>query len=104
VTVAAFGVCIASAAVACAVAQGAAWAVRSQQQGYKNVRANAADLIYTIGAVGIGQALKAARGGMAAGFPRGSQKNVVPKAFRYIVTAPGYAGHAAWQLRQKQWR
>jgi RHS repeat-associated protein len=60
---AANGACVVSGPLGCAVAQGAAWAVRTQQRGYRNYRAAAMDGIWTAASYGNGQAFRFASRG-----------------------------------------
>jgi RHS repeat-associated protein len=62
----ALGVCVAGGPVACGVAQATAWAVRTQQRGYKNWRAAAGDALFTATTYGVGQSWRVATTGLKA--------------------------------------
>jgi RHS repeat-associated protein len=55
---AATGACFVTGPVGCAIAQTAAWAVRSQQRGWRRFRTNAADGVFSAASFGNGQAVR----------------------------------------------
>ena len=60
---AATGACVVSGPLGCAIAQGAAWAVRTQQRGYRHYRAAAMDGLWTAASYGHGQSFRYASRG-----------------------------------------